>query len=930
MVVPRESVRKFYGCFFIYKERIMEGKNYKETLNMPHTGFEMRGNLPKKEPKMMENWQTENQYEQLLAHHKGQKSYVLHDGPPYANGNLHCGTAMNRSIKDFIVRTHAMNGYYTPFFPGWDTHGLPIENAVQKLGVNRKEVSAAEFRKKCEAYAKEQVATQMATMKRLGTVADYDHPYITLQKGFEARQIKCFAKMALSGMIYQGLKPIYWSPYQETAIADSEIVYIDRKDPTIFVAFDVLDGKGVLTSKEDRFVIWTTTPWTIPANLAICLNEAYDYALVKTEKGNLVVLASKVDELLAKFNLDNLGVIKTMKGKELEGITVSHPFYPQRPSVVILGNHVTDEDGTGCVHTAPGHGLEDFYVGLKYGLKAFCPVDDKGCLTEEAGEDLAGKFVLDANKDVVTKLDELGNLMALEWITHAYPHDERLKKPVIFRATVQWFASIDKIKEDLLKAVENVNWLNSFGQVRLSNMIKDRSDWCISRQRLWGVPIPIIYCEDGSPIIDEVVFDHIADLIEQYGSNVWFEKEAKDLLPQGYTNEKSPNGIFTKEKDIMDVWFDSGSSWNELTDRGYSYPCDLYFEGSDQYRGWFNSSLSVSVATNGVAPYKAVLSHGYVCDSKGEAMHKSAGNVVNPLEIIDKYGADIFRLWAATSDYKQDMRIGDENLKQVADQYKKVRNTFKFLLGNLNEDDFNPTNNLVEFGALNKVNQAMLMQLKKLNSAVIDDYMNYNYIAATSKMTNFMITNLSNYYCSFTKDILYIEAKDDTTRRGVQTVLWHVCDTLVRLWAPILVFTMEEVWSFFTNKCESSVHYTEFNALDEIKVDEQLLTNMEICFEVRSSVLKALEQARANQEIKDNQQAQVVLGLPEATLTILSNTINNLKQWLIVSKVTTYASDNVEIKVGKAEGHICPRCWNVEEEVDEAGLCIRCHHVLNK
>ncbi|MDY3092561.1 MAG: class I tRNA ligase family protein, partial [Erysipelotrichaceae bacterium] len=474
--------------------------DYKETLHMPKTDFEMKGNLPNKEPRFLDKWEKENHYQRILDKNKDHKPFVLHDGPPYANGNLHAGTAMNRIIKDIIVRSKAMNGYYTPYFPGWDTHGLPIENAVQKLGVNRKEISNAEFRKKCEEYAHEQIKTQMATMKRLGQVADFDHPYITLQKGFEARQIRSFAKMALDGMIFQGLKPIYWSPYQETAIADSEIVYIDRKDPTIYVAFDVLDGKGVLDGDE-RFVIWTTTPWTIPANLAICLNEAFDYAVVNTEKGKLIVLASKVDELLPKFKVTNLGVVKTLKGRELEGITVKHPFYPERPSVIILGNHVTDEDGTGCVHTAPGHGLDDFYVGLKYNLPAFCPVDEKGCLTHEAGEWLEGKFVFDANKDVTVKLDELGNLMALEWVTHSYPHDDRLKKPIIFRATVQWFASIDKIKDQLIEAIKNVNWLNTFGEVRLTNMIKDRKDWCISRQRLWGVPIPIFYNEDGSPII---------------------------------------------------------------------------------------------------------------------------------------------------------------------------------------------------------------------------------------------------------------------------------------------------------------------------------------------------------------------------------------------------------------------------------------------
>lgn len=906
--------------------------DYKETLHMPKTDFEMKGNLPNKEPRFLNKWEKENHYQRILDKNKDHKPFVLHDGPPYANGNLHAGTAMNRIIKDIIVRSKAMNGYYTPYFPGWDTHGLPIENAVQKLGVNRKEISNAEFRKKCEEYAHEQIKTQMATMKRLGQVADFDHPYITLQKGFEARQIRSFAKMALDGMIFQGLKPIYWSPYQETAIADSEIVYIDRKDPTIYVAFDVLDGKGVLDGDE-RFVIWTTTPWTIPANLAICLNEAFDYAVVNTEKGKLIVLASKVDELLPKFKVTNLGVVKTLKGRELEGITVKHPFYPERPSVIILGNHVTDEDGTGCVHTAPGHGLDDFYVGLKYNLPAFCPVDEKGCLTHEAGEWLEGKFVFDANKDVTVKLDELGNLMALEWVTHSYPHDDRLKKPIIFRATVQWFASIDKIKDQLLEAIKNVNWLNTFGEVRLTNMIKDRKDWCISRQRLWGVPIPIFYNEDGSPIIEEAVFEHVAKLVEEFGSNVWFERDVKDLLPEGYTNPKSPNGKFTKEKDIMDVWFDSGSSWNELIDRGYSYPCDLYFEGSDQYRGWFNSSLIVSVANHNTAPYKNVLSHGYVCDSKGQAMHKSVGNVVNPLDIIAKFGADILRLWAGTVDFKADMRIGDSNLKQVSEQYRKIRNTFRFLLGNVNPEDFK-VSDLVEYKDLERADRYMMCKLNRVNIETKEAYEKYDFIHACSIMTSFMTNELSAYYLDWTKDILYIDKTDSKRRRQVQTVLYHSIDTLVKLWSPILAFTTEEVWESFKSNEAESVHYTHFNENHTYDDEEELNKDFERLELIRTDVLKALEEARQDKVIGKSLEAHVDLHVSEEDRELLDKTFGeNVKQWLIVSSVS-YTDEKLkeyevlEARVMKAEGTVCPRCWNVTSEADEDGLCPRCHNVM--
>ena len=907
--------------------------DYKDTLHMPNTGFEMRGNLANKEPGILDKWQKQDYYKRILEKNEGNKPFILHDGPPYANGNLHAGTAMNRTIKDIIVRSKAMAGYYTPFFPGWDTHGLPIENAIQKLGVNRKEVTAKEFREKCEEYAHQQIAGQMATEKRLGQVADYEHPYITLNKEFEARQVRSFAKMALDGMIFQGLKPIYWSPWQETAIADSEIVYFDKKDTSIFVAFDVLDGKGVLDGDE-KFVIWTTTPWTIPSNLAICLNDYLDYCVVNTEKGKLIFLESKIDELLPKFGLTNLGVLKHFKGRDLEYVTVKHPFYPERPSVVILGSHVSDEDGTGCVHTAPGLGTDDFIVGKKYGIEPFSPVDDKGCLTIEAGEDLVGKFVVGdepdgANVAVIKKLAACGALLGKEKITHSYPHDDRLKKPVIFRSTVQWFASIDKVKPQLLEAIKKVKWCNSFGEVRLTNMIASRKDWCISRQRLWGVPIPIIYTEDKKPIIEKEVFDHIADLFEEYGSNVWFEREAKDLLPEGYNNPASPNGIYTKEKDIMDVWFDSGSSWNELIARGYDYPCDLYFEGSDQYRGWFNSSLIVSVAVNGTAPYKSVLSHGYVCDSKGEAMHKSVGNVVNPLDIINKYGADIFRLWAASEDFKADMRIGDSNLKQVSDQYRKIRNTFRFLLGVTSDFD----GNLVAYENLEPIDKYMLISLNDMLVKVKNAYNNYDFVQATNTMTNFMTNELSSYYCDYAKDILYCD--EGERRRQVQSVLYQAIDVLVKLWSPVLVFTTEEVYSFFRPN-EDSVHYTHFPKEQTYQNSDEVKADFAKLHVLRDAVLKALEESRQNKTIGKSLEARVTLNVSDEDKALLEkNFKDKVNQWLIVSKVD-YTSedlpkyDDFGIKVEKVAGVVCPRCWNITDSADPEGLCDRCKKVLSK
>ena len=900
--------------------------DYKDTLNMPNTDFEMRGNLAQKEPGILKNWQQDNYYQNLLKHHKGQKAFILHDGPPYANGNLHAGTAMNRTIKDFIIRSHAMSGYYTPFFPGWDTHGLPIENAIQKLGVDRKTLSAAEFRRKCEEYAHQQIAQQMETEKRLGQIADYEHPYITLKKEFEARQIQSFASMALKGMIFQGLKPVYWSPYNETAVADSEIVYKDVKDATIYLKFPIADGKGVLGA-DDNFVIWTTTPWTIPSNMAVSVHPDLEYALVKTSAGNLVLLEKFVDRLLEKFNLENLGVLKTFTGKEIEGVTYHHVAL-DKECPCLLGTHVTDEDGTGIVHTAGGHGMDDYLVCMKNGMPPICTVDERGYMNEEAGS-YQGMFFEDCSKAIIHDMSEKGYLLKVENITHSYPHDDRLKKKVIFRAVKQWFCSIEKVREQALDQINNhVKWHNSFGQKRMNNMIADRGDWCISRQRLWGVPIPIIYCEDNSPIMEKEVFDHIAELMNEYGSNVWFERDAKDLLPEGYTNEKSPNGEFRKETDIMDVWFDSGSSWNELIARGDSYPCDLYFEGSDQYRGWFNSSLIVSTAVNGTAPYKEVLSHGYVVDSKGEKMSKSVGNVVNPMDIINQNGADVFRLWAMSSDFKEDLKLGPSNIKQVSDQYRKIRNTFRFLLGNVNGEDFNPSTDMVAFENLERVDQQVLVLLNDLVRDVRKDVLEYNYLSANKHLMYFMVNILSSYYCDFTKDILYVSAKDDHRRRQVQSVYWNCADALVKLWAPFLAFTAEEIWTHFSHLGTNSVHYEEFPEVKEYAEAETLRDEIKRLLDIRALVTKANEEARNEKLIASSQEAKILLTLPREDKELVEKNLGAaVAQWLIVSQVELVKGETA-VKVEKASGEKCPRCWNYDEHVDENGLCPRCHAVM--
>ena len=910
---------------------------YKTTLLMPKTEFEMKGKLPTKEPKYVERWQENDLYHKVLEKTKDNPTYTFHDGPPYANGSMHIGHMLNKVIKDVMVRYKTMTGYHVPFIPGWDTHGLPIENAIQKLGVNRKEMSTAEFRKKCHSYALEQVENQKQQLIRMGTFADYENPYLTLLPEFEANQIDVFAKMAMDGLIYKGKKPVYWSYSSESALAEAEIEYHDVKSPTIFVAFNVRDGKGVL-SGDERFVIWTTTPWTIPANNAICLNPNLEYVVVNTEKGKLIFLETLKDKLLEKFKLTG-EVVARYKGSKLEGIICDHPFkdkgeYYLRDTLVINGDHVSDEAGTGCVHTAPGHGVDDFNIGMKYGLETLCPVDEHGRLMAEAGDFLAGQHVDDANKIVGQTLEELDALMAFEWIKHSYPHDWRTKKPVIFRATAQWFCSVEKIRDKILSEIDQVNWVNQWGHVRIYNMIRDRGDWCISRQRTWGVPIPIIYCEDGTPIIDEAVFKHISDLFRQHGSNIWFEKDVKDLLPAGYTNELSPNGIFKKETDIMDVWFDSGSSHTGcIKERGYNYPVDLYFEGSDQYRGWFNSSLIIGVASHGKAPYKTVLSHGFVLDGKGNKMSKSVGNIIDPIKLVNQYGADIVRLWATSCTYQSDVRISDDIIKQVAESYRKIRNTMRFILGNISDftqDDIIAVENLAP------VDRYMLTKLNKVVATYHEAYNNFDFAESNQTLLNYFTNTLSAFYMDFTKDILYIENATSTRRRQVQTVLYHHAKVFMKLLSPVLVFTSEELHDHFhcdKEKAES-IFLEDMPATLEISDSQEVEAFFDQFQVVRKDVLKAIEELRNQKVIGSSLEAKVTLSLKPEYVNI--KTIEaDLKQYFIVSNVelvedtTLPEFDTSFIKVEKFDASKCPRCWNYFNESDMVGeICPRCHEAL--
>ena len=903
----------------------------KETLLMPKTDFEMRGNLPKKEPLFLEEWEKQDIYNKMIDQRKDKTPFVLHDGPPYANGNIHVGHALNKILKDIVIKSKSMQGYYTPFIPGWDTHGLPIENAIQKLGHNRKGMPTSEFRKLCYDYALQQVEKQKGDFKRLGAFADYNHPYITLQKEFEAKQLEIFAKMAEDGLIYKGLRPVYWSPSSESALAEAEIEYADVKSSTIYVAFDVVDGKGVLAGDE-KFVIWTTTPWTIPANLAICLNPDLEYGVFQTEKGKLIFLTELKESLQEEFKLETCELLKTYKGQELELITAKHPFY-DKTSLIILGDHVTSDAGTGCVHTAPGHGADDFNVGLKYGLEAYCPVDEKGRLMASAGEFLEGQFVDDANVTVIKKLDELGALLSHKTITHSYPHDWRTKKPIIFRATTQWFASIDKIRDTLLHEIENITWYPSWGETRLHNMIKDRGDWCISRQRVWGVPIPIFYCEDGSPIMEKAVFDHVVALVREHGSNVWFEREAKDLLPEGYTNEKSPNGIFKKETDIMDVWFDSGSSHTGvLVERGLPYPADLYLEGSDQYRGWFNSSLIVGTAYHGKAPYKSVVSHGFIIDKTGAKMSKSSGNGVDPIKVMNTFGADILRLWVGSVDYQADALISDDILKQVSEVYRKIRNTFKFGLGNISPADFNVETDLVAYEDLEFIDKYVLCVLDNEVKKCLKAYDKYDFITVTNALSTFISTTFSSFYMDYTKDILYILEKDNKRRRQVQSVIYTCVDALAKLLAPILSFTCEEIYKYYGNHNES-IFLADFPTPANYADAEDVLGAFARLNEIRDAVNKAIEEKRANKEIGKSLEAKITLHLNNEDAALVEKYINtSLKQWLIVSDASVVADgEEVSVDVTKCEGEVCARCWNVVPHVEaEHCTCDRCNEVLKK
>src|SRR5690625_3292984 len=906
---------------------------------MQKTAFPMRGNLPNKEPIRREKWETEDVYGQGLNRTKDRPLFILHDGPPYANGDLHIGHALNQILKDFITRYKSMAGFHAPYIPGWDTHGLPIETALTKnKKVKRSELSIAEFRQLCADYALQQLDNQRSQFKELGVLGDWDNPYITLTKDYEAAQIKVFGEMAKKGYIYKGFRPVHWSPSSESALAEAEIEYHDKRSPSIYVAFEVVDGKDLLTDGE-KFIIWTTTPWTIPANLGISLHPDLEYVVVQVNDDKFVIAHDLLEAVTKELEWENPQVVKTFRGIEADKIVAKHPFY-DRDSLVMVGNHVTIDAGTGCVHTAPGHGEDDFYISREYGIEALSPVDDKGYLTNEA-PGFEGIFYDEANKPITEKLEEVGALLKLSFITHSYPHDWRTKKPTIIRTTAQWFTSIKDFRDDILEQIGEVNWIPSWGEQRMYNMFRDREDWCISRQRTWGVPIPVFYGEDQTPIITDETISHISKLISEHGSNIWFEREAKDLLPEGFTSEHSPNGEFRKETDIMDVWIDSGSSHEAVLEgrEDHQRPADRYLEGTDHYRGWFNSSLTTSVATNGKAPYKNIISHGMVLDGNGRKMSKSVGNVMVPSKVLKQLGADILRFWVSSVDYQSDVRISDDILKQVSESYRKIRNTFRFMLGNLT--DFDPAANRVAKEDLEEVDLYMFYRLQNLISDVRESYENYEFSEVYHAIHDFCAGDLSSFYLDFAKDVLYIEEENNSRRRSIQTVYYDTIVTLVKLISPIIPHTAEEVWEFIPGVEADYVQLTDIPKPEIIYDSSTSKEKWDHFMSVRDDVLKALEEARDKKIIGKSLEAKVTIVAKDEQTKEVLETIPYLHQMLIVSEAVVMDNEpsakeynHVNIKVEKHPGETCGRCWvtaeTVGEDKEHPDICSRCAEIVNE
>ncbi len=912
----------------------------KDTLNLGKTAFPMRAGLPTTEPQWQAAWEEADLYNKRQQLNEGKPSFQLHDGPPYANGNIHVGHAMNKISKDIIVRSKSMSGFRAPYVPGWDTHGLPIEQVLAKQGVKRKEMDLVDYLEMCRDYALSQVDKQRADFKRLGVSADWENPYITLKPQYEADQVRVFGAMADKGYIYRGAKPVYWSWSSESALAEAEIEYHDIDSTSLYYGNKVKDGKGVLDT-DTYIVVWTTTPFTITASRALTMGADMDYVVVKPagQDRKYVVAEGLLDSLAEKFGWESPEVLARHKGAELEMITTEHPWDAEIEELVILGDHVTLDSGTGIVHTAPGFGEDDYNVGVKYGVDVVVTVNERGLMMENAGADFEGQFYDKVTPLVQEKLGDL--LLASEVINHSYPFDWRTKKPIIWRAVPQWFASVSKFRQDILDEIEKTSFKPAWGQKRLYNMIRDRGDWVISRQRAWGVPLPIFYAEDGTAIMTKEVTDHVADLFAEHGSIVWWQREAKDLLPEGFTHPGSPNGEFTKETDIMDVWFDSGSSWNGVMNarEHLNYPADLYLEGSDQYRGWFNSSLITSVAVNGHAPYKSVLSQGFVLDGKGEKMSKSLGNTILPSDVEKQFGAEILRLWVTSVDSSNDVRISMDILKQTSETYRKIRNTLRFLIANT--ADFNPNTDAVAYENLRAVDKYMTIKFNKLVATIKEAYENYDFMAIYKSVVNFITVDLSAFYLDFAKDVVYIEATDSLVRRQMQTVFYDILVKITKLLTPILPHTAEEIWSYLEFEAEEFVQLSEMPEEENFADQEAILEEWEAFMTLRTQAQKALEEARNAKVIGKSLEAHLTIYASQEVKTLLTALDSDVAQLLIVSGLTVTDEsapadavkfEDVAFTVEHAHGEVCERCRRVDETTKErsynATICDHCAQIV--